>query len=203
MDQPLSKRYAIVVAFILWMVFGNDWLVATGQDFVTQVAPILQQHCLRCHSDQVREGEVSFSSRASFVQSGVSAASSVNDHRLIAAITPDQVGHAEMPKDASPLAEHERRLLADWVKAGTHWPDDFTINAPAIANLDWWSLRPIAASTAFDAKLRDKLNRNVVDQFIDESLAANQLTAAPQADAAACFADSLMTLPACHHRPKI
>ena len=130
------------------------------------------------------EGDVSFSSATSFIESGVGDIGPTGISRLMAAITPDEVGHAEMPQDADPLSAADRQVISDWISVGAVWPADVAITAPVVSDLDWWSLRPIAPLTSIDDQSDRDASEHPIDAFINKALKAHDLTAAPQASAA-------------------
>ncbi len=126
-------RWAIVA---LWGLVPSN---ADAVDFETDVAPILQSRCLGCHGP-AGEGGVRldrFDDAAETLVPGDPGAS-----RLI-----EQVSGREpaMPLDGDPLSGAEVETLRAWVAAGASWPQDRLLEDGPASDLDWWSLRPIAA----------------------------------------------------------
>ena len=63
-------------------------------DFRTQVAPILQQHCLRCHSDGKSSGALSLTNGTSLVEQNLVAPGKPDQSRLIEVLLRQQWANA-------------------------------------------------------------------------------------------------------------
>ncbi len=134
MDQRFAKRtgYGCMLCVLLTTL---AWLPTVhGQDFATQVAPILQRHCIRCHADGDAKAMSVFPAPHRS-KNQLSATLAQCTSRLLAAITPDEYGHAEMPQDAEPLSAADRQVISDWLSAGSMWPADVAITAPVVSTL--------------------------------------------------------------------
>ncbi|HIL69377.1 MAG TPA: DUF1549 domain-containing protein, partial [Verrucomicrobia bacterium] len=123
---------------------------ATPVDFKTQIAPILEQHCLRCHNPGNAKADLSLATLADTIRGGESGAAitpeDASRSRLIRMITPDSSGLADMPEDTAPLTLEQIELLYHWIDAGAIWPEDVLLREPSKANRSWWSLQPLSDS---------------------------------------------------------
>ena len=138
-------------------------------DFERDVAPIFEQHCLHCHSDNISKGDLSLStiddlSDNEYVVAGEPDASHLVD--LISGVEP------EMPKEGDALSDQQVEVIRRWIAAGAEWPNDVMLHEKSKADSSWWSLQPLAS---FDADAS-------IDQFIEAALAAKGLTMNPSAD---------------------
>ena len=70
----MSPYCQLVAATIVFCGLLNDCSVSTAApvDFQHDVAPILTRHCLRCHNDRDRRGELSLQSAAALTRGGES-----------------------------------------------------------------------------------------------------------------------------------
>ena len=84
---------------------------ARSVDFVTDVAPILESHCLSCHNDVDRSGDLSLRTATDLFGSGAISADLDTTSRLIEMITPVD-GSAEMPQDSPPLSQAQIDVLS-------------------------------------------------------------------------------------------
>ena len=115
---------------------------ATEDDFREHVAPILQKHCLSCHNDDERKGEFSLQTAESALADGYIEAGDADTSYLMEVITPVD-DKAQMPKKADPLSAEDIAAIKTWIDAGAKWPADFRLSEAQVADLDWWSLRPL------------------------------------------------------------
>ncbi|WP_345682321.1 DUF1549 domain-containing protein [Novipirellula caenicola] len=151
---------------------------AAHVDFASDVAPILQQHCLNCHNDVDRKGDVSLATATDLIDSGVISTDPADSSRLLELITPVD-GTAEMPQDAPPLSQPQIDVIQRWITAGVIWPEGVTLSEPSISDRNWWSLRPLAA-----VKIDENDHTHPIDTLIDAKLTANDLRPVDIADPA-------------------
>lgn len=171
--------------WILLMMLGvNGASRADDAVFRDRVAPILQSHCIRCHNDLDREGELSLQTAAdlleeSFIEPGDSAGS-----HLLSVVSAQDGDRPSMPKDADPLSEQQVAAIRQWIDAGAEWPEGVRLEQASVSNLDWWSLKPLSDATipAFqDAGAGDWI-RNPIDAFVLSKLRVKGLSPSSEAD---------------------
>ena len=150
--------------------------------FETQVAPLLQSHCLKCHNPVKLRGGLDLTTRTGMLKGG-EAGAVVVPGKSADSLLYAKVHDGKMPQDG-PLAQAEVELLRRWIDAGAPWPDALALKPPAEkgrAGPDWWSLQPIRRPGLPDVKGRDWV-RNPIDAFILAGLEAKGLAPAPEAD---------------------
>lgn len=94
-------------------------------DFAHEVLPILRQHCASCHTNGRYEGEISFDSRESLLESGVAMPGNSQESSLIERIKSDDP-ELRMPAEADPLPRDQVTVLARWIDSGMPWEEGFT-----------------------------------------------------------------------------
>ncbi|MCA9049081.1 MAG: DUF1549 domain-containing protein, partial [Planctomycetaceae bacterium] len=152
--------------------------------FVTRIAPLLERHCLRCHSADQAEGELSLADAAAVMRSGIVVPRNPRESRLLAVVTAESGKRPEMPKDGPVLTAEEVGLLRDWIAAGAHWPANVTLRPRSKADAAWWSLQPVRNPQLPAVESGDQsADRNPLDRFIRRRLAEKGLQPSPQADA--------------------
>lgn len=171
-------------------------VAAAGEDFFeNRVAPILQQRCLSCHNDAEHKGDFSLQTSASALQDGYVEAGNAAASHLVELITPVG-GKAKMPKNADPLSPSEIAAIRKWIDAGAKWPADLKLTESPVADLNWWSLRPLkrpAVPDIWNARKKENASvshkhsgqlqlRTEVDAFIQDTLTKKGLQASPEAD---------------------
>ena len=105
---------------------------ATVPDFVTEVKPVLEQHCVRCHQEDKVKGGLRMDNKEDFFDGGSDedfipgdvAASGVTRRILL---RPIDEGY--MPDKGRVLEKDEVDLMVAWVAGGAPWPDGVTLTA--------------------------------------------------------------------------
>lgn len=146
-------------------------------DFATQVAPLFEQHCLRCHSPGNKKGDVSLATFADLKSNEYVVPGDPDGSYLLELVTGSDEEPPAMPKDGKPLSDDEVALLRQWVGQGAHWPESVIVKQKSKADASWWCLLPlrVAASDEADAP-------RTIDDFIRAKLAAKGLHLNPPAD---------------------
>src|SRR5262249_35503333 len=114
-------------------------------DFRSEVAPIFERNCLRCHRPGNKKGDVSLATidglRArEHVVPGLPEESGLLE--LVTAPGPDR--RPEVPRQGTPLSSEQRDVLRRWIAEGATWPKDLVLQEKGRPETSWWSLRPLA-----------------------------------------------------------
>lgn len=107
--------------------------------YFQDVRPILQEHCLGCHQPAKRGGDYLMTEFTALLKGGESAAAAIvpgdpAKSRLIAQITPDDKGAAEMPQEKPPLNQLHRDTITRWIAEGAK--DDTPASARDLITAD-------------------------------------------------------------------
>ncbi len=119
-------------------------------DFERQIQPIIEKHCLECHSQDKRKGGLSLATYADALDGGRNgpairpghAARSILIHRVTGAVEP------QMPKDEDPLTSREIALIRLWIDQGARrtptsarapqpWEAPLALTKPALPAAIW------------------------------------------------------------------
>ena len=139
-------------------------------DFLKQIAPLIEQHCVRCHSPRNNKGDVSLATFGDLKSNEYVIAGDPEGSYLIELVTSQDGEPPAMPKEAKPLSDGEVDLLRQWVRQGAKWPDGVVVKEKSKADASWWAYQPL------------KTNGATIDEFIRAKLAEHRLTPSPQAD---------------------
>ena len=170
-------------------------------DFGKQIAPIIEQHCVRCHSPGNSKGDVSLATLDDLKSNEYVVAGDADGSYLIELVTSQDGEPPAMPKEAKPLSADEVARLRQWIDQGAKWPDGVVIKEKAKADASWWSLQPLKVAGALHVPQPDNDQpdndqpgndqpiadgtRSVpatIDEFIRAKLADKKLTLNPPAD---------------------
>ncbi|WP_417730733.1 DUF1553 domain-containing protein [Rosistilla oblonga] len=165
---------------VFWLSFWTSGLVAAPVDFVTQIAPILQQHCVHCHNETRKSGELSLSFGKDLLSLEFVVPGEPQNSHLIDTVTAEVGESPSMPEEGSPLSEEQVATVRQWIAEGAKWPEDFEVQPKPKADGSWWSLQQVA-----DVPVPDVLpggSSHPIDRFIQQRLNQERLSASPQAD---------------------
>lgn len=141
-------------------------------DFARDVAPIFEQHCVRCHSSLTDRGDLSLETAAGLKQMQLVVPGDPDGSSLLDVITAADGQKPRMPEQGPPVPADQVATLRRWIQQGAVWPADVVVRERSKAGADWWSLQP----------LQQKFSAHSIDQFIDARLTEHQLQRSPEAD---------------------
>jgi hypothetical protein len=156
--------------------------LAAEPSFRKEVAPLLRQRCLSCHSGKRARGDLALISRAALLAGGASGPA-VRPGKATESLLFRHVRDRKMPP-RQPLSDAEVALLRRWIDAGAVWegPALAAIERPASrAGSEWWSLQPILRP-AVPAVRQRLLVRGPIDAFLLARLEAHGLSFTAEAD---------------------
>ncbi len=167
-----------------WAAQGDCTAAEPTPSFRNEIAPIVQAHCLRCHSGPHPKGELDLSTRAGMLTGGVSGKPAIQPGNAATSLLARLVSEKKMPPKQS-MPASEAQLLRLWIDAGAPW-DGAPLVAVSLreqrrAGPEWWSLQPIRRPTVPVVSESSRV-RNPIDAFILSRLAERRLSLAPEAD---------------------
>lgn len=148
-------------------------------DFVRDVQPLLQEHCVKCHGPEKQSGGYRLDVRDIALTGGDHHAPNILPHRaaespLIRFVSGNDP-ELTMPPKGPALPSEAVDVLRRWIDQGAAWP--FEASANVEDPRDWWSLRPLA-------EVEPPAEGHPVDAFLRQKLAEHGLDYAPPADPA-------------------
>ena len=162
--------------------FVGRALAKSPIDFGHDVAPIFEQHCIRCHQPSNKKAGLSLATFADLKSNEYVVPGDPDASYVVEVVTAASGDKPLMPKEGAPLSAQEISTLHDWIREGARWPEGIVVKDRARADQDWWSLRPLAAMEPPSAEIPTEWSRNPIDRFIYMRLAAAGLRPNPPAD---------------------
>ena len=101
-------------------------------DFVRDVRPIFQQHCIECHGDDKQMNSFRLDRRSYAMRGGTITQigpGSAQSSRLYLRLIGERYG-ARMPYKADPLSAAQIDIIKRWIDQGAVWPDDVSGDVP-------------------------------------------------------------------------
>ncbi|MFU7557970.1 DUF1553 domain-containing protein [Roseiconus sp. JC912] len=162
-DSTLLRSFVVVV---LTIGFADPALAEdSAVDFAKDVAPILREHCLRCHRPGNAKGDLSIESEVQLIESDFVIPNDSQSSYLIELITAVDGEKPAMPAEGEPLSDQQVGTIRRWIDEGAKWPEGFRLRHQAKADANWWAFKPLQWNDA-----------DTIDTLIDEQLAKSDLS---------------------------
>lgn len=171
-SSPQTHLRFIYVA--IWTSQLVQLAVAAPVDFVRDVAPIFQQHCVHCHNESKTSGDLSLSQSMGLRELDLIVPWKPAESSLLDAIIAEEGEAPSMPEEGTALTLKQVEVIRQWIAEGAKWPADFVIQQKAKADGTWWSLQPVAEVSLPDAKPNQ--SSHPIDLFIQRRLKQEGLT---------------------------
>ena len=171
-----SRDVLLVVAIVLSSVAqtraADDKVAApTKLDFAHEIAPILREHCVKCHTGAKKQGGFSLNTRAELLAGGengaVVALGKSDASELIRRLTTADADLRMPPAPEAAVPAAKITLLKKWIDSGLPWDEGFAFVQPNYEP----PLKPrqVALPPAVDGRT------NPIDRILDAYLAAHKL----------------------------
>lgn len=90
--------------------------------FESKIRPILEKHCLECHSGEKPKGELNLSDRNGWQHAGVIKPGDPNNSLLMSVIRSDDPDVRMPPPGKTPLSQPEAQAILEWIAQGAYDP---------------------------------------------------------------------------------
>ncbi|WDQ18501.1 DUF1549 domain-containing protein [Rhodopirellula sp. P2] len=175
------QRFTQLCIFCLtaWGSTTGGWSIAAPIDFETEIAPIFQQHCLHCHNETQKGGELSLSFAEGLMELGHVVPGDPQSSYLVETIHATDGETPSMPEEGTPLNDTQVDRVRRWIAEGAHWPNGFEIQHKAKADASWWSLQELADVSPPEPSAGQ--SSHPIDRFIQHRLAQAKIAPSPPA----------------------
>ena len=183
MMQTDSFSLAVRLIILLLLMSPAAGAEPDAIEFVRDVAPILQRHCIRCHGPGNKKSDVSLASPADLREQQYLLPGDAAASELIHIIGGEDGERPRMPEEGNPLTSDQVDVIRRWIDQGADWPDDVVVCETVRADASWWSLQPLAEwRLPRNETAPIEWQLNPVDRFVWIKLAENLLQPNPPAD---------------------
>ena len=170
-----------VLLCFLWLL---PLTIAAPVDFVSEVQPIFERHCVECHGPDRQKSGLRLDVKAAALKGGDQHAPDIIPGEGKASPLIRFVASAEvderMPPKGSRLSAAEIATLTRWVDEGAIWPERMD-RVPRPDRRDHWAFQPIGRPIPPPVK-DEQWARNDLDRFILARLETEGLPPAQETD---------------------
>ncbi len=106
---------------------------STGEDkvdFATQIKPLLEQHCIRCHGPESQEGDFRIDERDSVFDWIDPGDAEFSDLWVEYIATEDETQLMPPPDEGGPMPANQIALIGRWIDEGADWPETVLLEMP-------------------------------------------------------------------------
>lgn len=144
-------------------------------DFLSEIQPILRDHCYECHAGTTQEGGLNLGMKATALRGGDSAGAilpSKGDESLLIELVSGVDQDRLMPPEGNkPLTEKQIRLLRTWIDQGAQWPDGADVVDPKLDRAEkHWAFQRLQQVEAPAPQADDRWSKSPIDRFIFRQL---------------------------------
>lgn len=129
---PLCWSHEALHSFGDWFGFlvlapAKAFFGGGAVEFLTEVKPVLQQHCLRCHNGALPAPALNLTSRETAFAKSASGQDFIvpgapDRSLLVGAIGRKGTHPKMMPRTDLSLTDDQIGMLREWIEDGAHWP---------------------------------------------------------------------------------
>ena len=148
-------------------------------DFATQVLPLFQTYCQKCHGPKKQKGGLRLDIKSDAFAGGDSGKilqiGKPQHSLLLHRITTNDEDEI-MPPKGKPLNADQIAIITTWIKQGANWPDNLAGNTSKKS--DHWAFQPITNPKPPTPK-SNYPRHNPIDAFVQAKLKQRNITPSP------------------------
>src|SRR5215213_7599792 len=123
----MFRRPRLTTSCTIWALLCtrciSETVAKSPVDFGREVAPILEQHCIRCHQPSNKKAGLSIATIADLKTNEYIVPGDPDASYLADVVTAGAGEKPLMPKEGAPLAAQEISTIRRWIREGARWPD--------------------------------------------------------------------------------
>jgi len=126
MIQRFSSKFPLLCALAFPTGFASVAGAADKIDFEKQIAPLLEDHCLKCHGDDEPEKGYSVVTKEAAFKKGFIVPGDPDDsdfYWFLITDDKDEMMPPPAPDGAGPLKDEQKELFRKWIEEGAEWPE--------------------------------------------------------------------------------
>ncbi|MDG1890650.1 MAG: DUF1553 domain-containing protein [Verrucomicrobiota bacterium] len=186
-EKFVGLRTMRILRFALglgWMVLELGLMAESPDLFRSQIAPLLETHCLRCHYPGNTKGDISLATPEDLRRGGFLDNPQGEPNSLLKLVQGSGENEPpSMPKKSAPLTESQVGLIRDWILQEAPWPADMVLRESTKADAGWWAFQALGTPEIPEIPhAPEDWRSNPVDAFVLHNLQKHGLSPSPMAD---------------------
>ncbi|MCA9071615.1 MAG: DUF1549 domain-containing protein, partial [Planctomycetaceae bacterium] len=170
-------------SFVLLVVLSlcSPLLAEDKVDYVRDIKPIFQKHCVSCHGTGKQESGLRLDAAKFFTKGGDRGPAIAPGKSADSLLYQSLLGEgdvSEMPLEGTKLSEEQIAMVRRWIDQGAKAPKDEVIDNKQSSN--HWAFQPIAFPKV--PQIPSSWPRNPIDRFVLARLEKEGLSPSPEAD---------------------
>ncbi len=144
---------------------------ANSVDFVSDIQPILREHCFECHAGTTEEGGLNLGVKTKAMRGGDSESAILpgnsGESLLVQLISGEDNDRLMPPEGNEPLTKQQIGAIRDWIDQGATWPADADIVDPKLDQAkSHWAFQRLENVDAPVRQSHDNWSKGAIDQFV-------------------------------------
>src|SRR5213594_1751536 len=120
-----NRRTILLGSCLLFIAITGR--AASPVNFATEIQPLLQQHCFKCHGPEKQKGGLRFDTKTGAFKAGESGEMAIvpgdSGHSRLIKLVASAKDEDRMPSRGEPLSRSQIELLKRWIDSGAEWPE--------------------------------------------------------------------------------
>ncbi|MFK7768300.1 MAG: c-type cytochrome domain-containing protein [Mariniblastus sp.] len=126
-----SRRLISIAATLVLAIFSSTVTAQDKVDFVKQIKPIFEKHCIGCHGPEEEEA-FRIDDREATVDYYIEPGEPDESDLYASLISDDEEELMPPPGEENPLSAAQISLVKTWIEQGADWPEGVTMKAASI-----------------------------------------------------------------------
>lgn len=183
--SPVRRLFTYAFISTVTVFLNSSYGFAADEskiDYVVQIKPLLDTHCLSCHDDDEPESDFKVVSLGAMKIGGNRGPGVVPGDPDASWLVKSLAGTDDLPRmphQQEPLSADEIALISTWIKQGAAGPEGEI--AASEYQSDHWAFQPITRPAVPSVAQPDWI-RNSIDAFVLAKLDDAEITPSPEAD---------------------
>lgn len=120
--KMIFKNLCIIFTLIFTAAIAVEVNAQDDVDFIKEIKPILEKHCISCHGPEKEEAFRidEYDAASSYLEPG----SSEDSDLYLVLVSDDDEEIMPPPDEGAPLSQEQIAVFKKWVDAGAEWPED-------------------------------------------------------------------------------
>ena len=130
-SKPVVVLFQMAIVFLVVSGLALTSQFSSAQDnviFETDIKPLLEQYCIRCHGPDDQEGDFRIDDRETLMSGYVEPGDALFSDLYLYVTSEEENEMMPPPDEGGPLAPKQIVLIKNWIDQGADWPESVTVD---------------------------------------------------------------------------